>query len=129
MSEKIVDIKEVVDYKIDGKLFDGFVISTDVQKIELLIESDTKCCEEYGYFICEDNIEDFIGASLLFVKIVDENRCVQKLPRTKEGKSVMFVNIMTDNGLIQFAAYNAHNGHYGHLALVNSTQVEGEDYL
>ena len=28
----------------------------------------------------------------------------------------MFVNINTSNGLLQFAAYNNHNGYYGHNA-------------
>jgi hypothetical protein len=35
----------------------------------------------------------------------------------------MFVDIETDRGVLQFVAYNAHNGYYGHKARVQSTQL------
>lgn len=42
---------------------------------------------------------------------------------------VMFVNILTDKGILQFVAYNCHNGYYGHEATVKSTQLEHSECL
>ena len=36
----------------------------------------------------------------------------------------MFVNINTSNGALQFAAYNEHNGYYGHEAVVISEKSD-----
>ena len=41
----------------------------------------------------------------------------------------MFVDIVTDRGVLQFVAYNIHNGYYGHEAKVISTQLEHNETL
>ena len=41
----------------------------------------------------------------------------------------MFVNIETDRGVLQFVAYNSHNGYYGQTAYVLSTQLRHEATL
>lgn len=46
-----------------------------------------------------------------------------------EGGDTMFVNIQTDRGILQFTAYNRHNGYYGHRAVVSCNQLDYEDYL
>ncbi len=35
----------------------------------------------------------------------------------------MFVNLETNVGLLQFVAYNSHNGYYGHDAVLVSKQL------
>ena len=42
---------------------------------------------------------------------------------------VMFVNITTSKGVLQFVAYNEHNGYYGHSACVISKQLNHEECL
>jgi tRNA(Ile2) C34 agmatinyltransferase TiaS len=42
---------------------------------------------------------------------------------------VMFVNIETNEGTLQFVAYNEHNGYYGHIAKVQSMQLSHEVVL
>ena len=42
---------------------------------------------------------------------------------------VMFVNIETDRGVLQFVAYNQHNGYYSHEAKVISKQLNYESNL
>lgn len=45
-----------------------------------------------------------------------------------EGNT-MFVNIDTDRGVLQFVAYNEHNGYYGHSASVTSKQLTHGEVL
>lgn len=43
--------------------------------------------------------------------------------------SAMFINVETTRGLLQFAAYNEHNGYYGHDVLLVSKYEEAKRYL
>jgi hypothetical protein len=101
---------------------EGFDIITDRQTIRLHMEMRQYCCESPGYFLSEDNRWDFIGAHVLSVSVVDEALSTVDVPDVYSG-GVMFVNIETDKGLLQFVAYNAHNGYYGHTASVTCIQV------
>jgi len=124
--EKILEIKET---SFDGK--DGFTIITDNQTIKLGIDNGQCCCENWGYFMSEYNLEDFIGSELLDVKITDSLLKTNNefdVNDMYEG-DVMFVNIETSNGLLQFVAYNEHNGYYGHGACVISKQLNYDTYL
>lgn len=124
--ETILKIEET---SFDGK--DGFIITTDEQSIKLGIDNGQSCCENWGYFMSEDDTSDFIGSKLIDIKITDEllkpndNFDVNDI---YEG-GVMFVNLETDKGLLQFVAYNEHNGYYGHEACVISKQRNESDYL
>lgn len=130
--EKILEIKEIIDNpdKING---DGFNIITTDQTIELRIGTDQLCCENYGYFMSEDNFSEFIGANILGLKITDVNRNTIKSQKEFEDlasdddyifRNIMFVDIETDEGVLQFVAYNSQNGYYGHEASVKSNQLK-----
>lgn len=125
MMEKIlsIEIHNVDDYE-------GYKIVTTKQEILLLIEYGQCCCENYGYFITEDNLKDFCGSELLDIKIVDTELKVNSLKEREinisYGGDVMFVNIETSKGLLQFVAYNEHNGYYGHNAKVISKKLNYE---
>lgn len=122
--EKILKIEET---SFDGK--DGFVITTDQQEIKLGIDYDQLCCEKWGYFMSEDDLSEFVGSNLIAVKVVDTAlKTWDEIEDMYEGDA-MFVNIETSNGLLQFVAYNEHNGYYGHEACVISKQVKEECYL
>lgn len=123
--EKIISIKEV-DFKKDKyTTFSGFEIKTTEQIIQFGIYNKQCCCEDWGYFITNDTTDEFINAVLLDVKIVDECLNTQKTPDLYEG-GVMFVNIETSVGTLQFTAYNSHNGYYGHDAVIYSNQLTEE---
>ncbi len=104
---------------------DGFIITTSEQSIKLGIDNRQACCENWGYFMSEDDTSDFIGAKLIDVKITDtllNQNNEFDVNNIYEG-DVMFLNIETDKGLLQFVAYNEHNGYYGHEACVISKQL------
>jgi hypothetical protein len=118
----------------------GFQIVTTAQTITLAIDDEASCCESWGYFLTEDDTDKFVGAALLGVEITDTNRSNRTFPTGwdyDDGENVepldegdvMFVDLKTDRGVLQFVAYNAHNGYYGHTARVSSTQVTEERTL
>ena len=130
--EKILDIKE--DTWSTGKYseFDGFVITTDNQIIKIGISNSQSCCENWGYLTTEDNIKEFIGTNLLSIQRVDtllkKHKEVEELQYLDEGDA-MFINLETSNGLLQFVVYNAHNGYYGHEAVVISKDLNISETL
>ncbi len=130
-TEKILAIKEVL---IDG--YEGYLIVTDKQEIELGIQAGQDCCEHFGYFMSEDNLSDYIGTTLLDITLTDTalNEAAMKSegldsPHWVYEGGIMFVDIKTDRGVLQFVAYNEHNGYYGHDARVKSTFLEHSETL
>lgn len=124
--EEILKIEELsTDYE------DGFVITTDKQIIKLLMENGLQCCENYGYFMSEDNLDNFIGAKIRSIYTTDialKTYEILDLDYLDFG-DVLFVNIDTTKGLLQFTAYNAHNGYYGHRVRIESQQLSLETTL
>jgi hypothetical protein len=134
MGEKIIAINEISDVKVDWDTCDGFAIITDKQTIKLLISSEQGCCEDWGYFMSEDTLDEYIGANIHEITITDTSLNSEKYEEHigeygLDAGDVMFINIVTSNGLLQFTAYNAHNGYYGHSAYVLSEQLTHEDCL
>ena len=115
----------------DDGAYDGYEIVTNEKTISLLIENHQDCCELWGYFWCNDNPEEFIGSELIDIKVVDDALNQQLFDETVtlyEG-NVMFVNLETSFGTLQFVAYNEHNGYYGHTAMVRSESFNYETFL
>lgn len=130
MAEQIISIEDT-SFRLDSKSYgsyDGFVIKTTEQEIKLGIGNGQSCCENWGYFITNDEPDTFIGADVLGVDIVHTCLEKEKAPKMYEGDA-MFVNIETTKGTLQFTAYNEHNGYYGHAAVVVSTQLNHSTYL
>lgn len=136
-------IRAIVEYR-GGKNYcseAGFQVVTNEQTITLAIDDEASCCESWGYFLTEDDTEKFIGAELRGVSITDTNRSHRTFiawgqpggdaenNEDLDSGDVMFVDIETDRGVLQFVAYNAHNGYYGHEARVSSTQLTHEVVL
>lgn len=129
---------EIVTEELNGwSKSSGYAITTDKQVIKMLIDDYQSCCESWGYFMSEDDIQRFVGSQLLDISITDialnsqameSHNLKGERPYVYEG-GVMFVNISTDRGLLQFVAYNEHNGYYGHDAKVISEQLNHEECL
>lgn len=75
-----------------------------------------------------DSPIDFLGAEIYGVSITNACLVTEKAPDIYEG-SVMYVNIETSEGTLQFTAYNEHNGYYSHTALVESPFLCHKEYL
>jgi len=130
--EKILRIEETnfKRNKEDWNSFEGFQIVTDKQTIKLGISDGQSCCERSGYFMSNDDIKEFEGANLIDIAIADTALNVKKLESEDLYEpNLMFVNLNTSEGLLQFVAYNCHNGYYGHEAVVLSEQLKHEETL
>lgn len=131
--EKILRIEET-NFKTEERSwgsYDGYQIITDLQTIKIGISSGQCCCESFGCLITNDDTKEFIGAELKSLAIVDtalNNKKIEELEYLDSG-GAMFVNLETSEGLLQFVAYNAHNGYYGHEAVLVSKQLNHAESL
>lgn len=123
-------IKQIVEIDRD---IAGYDIITSKQIIHLYIDNNNNFCEEWGYFWCNDVVEDFIGAELLRVTLTDdvlnEAFLIKKGCENIYEGNIMFVNLETSKGTLQFVAYNIHNGYYGHPATVECSQLTHSEVL
>lgn len=94
------------------------------------------CCENWGYLSSEDDFGSFIGSELKNVYVTDTKlgTIVSNMKEDLDAGSAMFINVETTKGLLQFVAYNEHNGYYGHDVLLISkyddkTVIEADDVL
>ena len=150
--EKILEIKPFFE---DDQVEDseGFEVLTNKQKIILAIGAEQCCCEKFGYFWCNDNPQDFIGAELFDITITDKalneiimkknNLILEEYEYSKISKKqtcqfyndgcfegeALFINLKTNQGVLQFVAYNMHNGWYGHKIKVSCSQLNIKDYM
>lgn len=109
----------------------GFEIKTTDQIIKIGIDNSQSCCEDWGCVTTNDDLASFIGARIVAISVTDKilmNTKIEALEYLDAG-GVMFVNLETTIGLLQFVAYNAHNGYYGHDAVLVSKQLNKEIVL
>lgn len=98
--------------------YEGYEITLDGgQKIKMGIDNGQSCCENWGYIISEDNLAQFVGAEYFGIEAVGEALEHVEIKGVYEG-GIMFININTSEGVLQFVAYNEHNGYYSHNAVV-----------
>lgn len=110
--------------------YEGYKVTTTTCEIFVMIEDNTQCCENWGYFDKADNIEDYIGQKLLMIRA--DGRCM-KLDELDDmnlhERECMFVDFVTERGVFQLAVYNAHNGYYNHDIVVRVNKRGKEYYL
>lgn len=129
--EKILKIEETTFNEGSYQNYEGFVIITDKQTIKVGISDGQSCCESFGYMFTNDEIQEFIGSELLKIESVDSalnGKVIEELEYLDQGDS-MFINFETSVGILQFVAYNAHNGYYGHEAVLISKQLNLQEGL
>lgn len=99
--------------KYDGSWYEGLVIETDKGDIKLVISTGQSCCEHYGslFFETPDDISQFIGAEILQIEDI-------YIKHDDDIDHETQLRITTDEGVIQYAIYNEHNGYYSHGTIV-----------
>jgi len=125
--EKILEIVEC-DFKFDDckwTEYEGVIIKTDNQEIKIGISNAHSCCESWGFISSEDDYSNFIGAEILKVYLSDTELKNYDFDDYDfdYGGGMVFFNIDTSKGTLQFVAYNAHNGYYGHDVVIKSKQL------
>ncbi len=124
-------IRSIEEFQEGGMA--GYLVTTSKQKIKLLIDDEQGCCESWGYFWCNDDPQEFVGANLRDVTLTDmalNTKMVEaEEAHERDDGDIMFVNLETSRGTLQFVAYNCHNGYYGHPASVECKQLKHEECL
>ena len=131
--ETIISIKETTfrKYNDDYGFYEGYEITTDRQTIKVGISSQQSCCERFGYFMTEDNLNEYIGANLISITHTDTEMTTKLIKELylDYDPDTMFITFETNQGSFQFVAYNSHNGYYGHKATIISEQLNIDDIL
>ena len=148
MKEKIIEITEVSGLKLgntgshssNARLgiiqalkalmgfaeYDGFKIITTEHTYLILIDNGQCCCESWGYFASEDDLDGYIGKELISVELTDNARNHKKVEESgyyDDYGGIQFVDFkMSDGSVLQFAVYNSHNGYYGHPIIVGKDE-------
>lgn len=137
--------EEKLPLSLENSRMEGYKIVTSKQNIFVLIDAEQCCCENWGYEACSskgvitsnDDFNDFVGAELIDVAIVEPetHKAVKiysellSISYDGDEDNAEFVNLNTTNGLLQFAVYNSHNGYYGHSIYIKFNDVEIQDVL
>lgn len=125
MGKKRERIEAITEFDGDEA---GFEVKTTEQVIRLAINNLSSCCESWGYFWCNDKPQDFVGAIVHGISLTDTalntKTIADKGADERADGDIMFVNIDTNKGVLQFVAYNSHNGYYGHTATIESKQLK-----
>lgn len=131
IGEKILAINGVGEYNYKAfageRYYAGIEVVTEKRRIRFLMDMEQNCCETFGCFISHDNLDNFIGADLRKIYLTDKalnTKVIDKLERDNyhEFGDVIFINLETSKGLLQWTAYNFHNGYYGHDVVVKIDQ-------
>jgi hypothetical protein len=124
--EKILDILTIDD---SDNL--GYHIITSLQVISIIIDNQSQCCENYGVIVSEDSPSEYIGSEFLGINVIEKdlNKVQIDIEESINSKyhnelgGVLFVNVNTSLGDLQFTIYNSHNGYYGHAVRVIGGKV------
>ena len=109
-------LKGMIDSLYGYGEYDGYKVESEQGNVQILITNGQSCCESYGYFSTEDDLQRFIGAELLDIELTDtalKTEPIDEIQYLDEG-GVQFITFKTSKGVFQLAVYNGHNGYYGH---------------
>lgn len=82
-------------------------------KTTLELWDDGQSCCEHRHTTSPDNLNEFVGATLLGVEI----KPAPSIPYEGGDHEVQFLELNTDRGSVQFSNHNEHNGYYGGFSI------------
>jgi len=81
------------------------IVFEDLSVLEF--EQYQSCCE-HKYLVCDDNLEEFVGAKFVHIELKD---CTST-DTDWDVHEISFFEVMTSIGCFTIAAHNEHNGYY-----------------
>ena len=96
--------KEIATVRVDDGLRLSFTDGTGI----LFFDDGQSCCE-HRYMVCDDNLDDFIGATLLSAEVADADSPDNDVYTVHD---VQFLRVATSRGMIVCSNHNEHNGYY-----------------
>jgi hypothetical protein len=89
----------------------GYRIQCDLTEIVIKISGSRLSCEEYGVYCNSQRREECIGRSITQINLYDRRGSLDRDWRCEKS---LIVELVTDNGSLEFILYCAHNGYYAH---------------
>ena len=86
----------------------------DGQRMKISDEGQS-CCEN-RYMRTDDNLQDYVGATLLDAKMRSAPN-VEKADEWSDEHEVEFLAVETSKGTFVMSSHNEHNGYYGGFAI------------
>lgn len=86
-----------------------------------LWDDGQSCCES-RYMRTDDNLADFVGATLLDLELRDAPDVKDTSDDYGEEHDVQFLVVKTSRGDFTMSNHNEHNGYYGGFAIVASAE-------
>lgn len=105
IGKKITEVRLGADDALHFTFDDG-------SKLKLFDDGQTD--SESRYMTTDDNLSEFIGATLLGAEIKPgESIPYDNSPYREERHNIEFLEIQTDRGVLTMTNHNEHNGWYG----------------
>lgn len=128
--KSITEVDSWKEHQDSWSCYDGFKIETDEQEIYLLISNEQSCCESWGYLSSSDDFSQYIGKKIVKFEKTDTALKTERFDPLEwlDCGGVVFITFtFEDGGVLQFAAYNAHNGYYGHMVIFRSKELSFDE--
>jgi len=79
------------------------------QSVLRVADGGQSCCE-YRYMVCDDPLDQFVGATLQAIEVREAPDLTDEESDVHE---VQFLVLVTDRGNVTCSNHNEHNGYYG----------------
>ena len=119
--------KKIVGISLDKdqETPDGFerqdLIRIDLTEHVLLLWDGGQSCCEARYTTTDDAVEEFVGATLVDVDLLDADTIEDDYGVHEQ----QFLRVQTDRGDMTFVTHNEHNGYYGGFLLKAALEPAG----
>lgn len=96
------------------------IILSDGTEVLFTIANGQYCCEDWGYIssIGNEDAQNFVGSVVHDISVVtkvNSDYITNTLDKERvDYDNAYFIRVETDQGDLEFAVYNEHNGYYGH---------------
>lgn len=102
---------KITSVKLNNDVDDGQVEILFKNGTQLNIRDSGRSCCENRYITTDDNLSYFTNCTLKDVELRDHQ--LVKESEYGDANEIMFLDIVTTKGRIQFVTHNEHNGYYG----------------
>jgi hypothetical protein len=109
LGKKITKVELLKNQEVGYDRADALRIEFEDQTVLLVWDGGQSCCES-RYMITDAALDNFVGATLMDVEVVDGPSTIGEYDEVHEQQ---FLNIKTDKGILDCVTHNEHNGYYG----------------
>ena len=117
-----------LDYGLSVAVKGGNEYDPDQVRHIWIADREQKCCEK-RWMTCDDDLNQFIGATVTHIDISDVGGSDEDSPDDSENgcHEVQFCRIHTTQGVLVLCTHNDHNGYYGGFDVTVELEQQRDD--